>query len=77
MAAVFKTCRSLYPDTPLWRDFPYEYEHDRLAIDLINGGPQLREWVDDADATAADLDSMATVDEMAWCEEREDWLLYR
>jgi hypothetical protein len=41
-----------YPDYPLWRDFPYEYERDRLAIDLINGSPLLREWVDDPNAAA-------------------------
>ena len=40
--------RRLQPDYPLWRDFPYEYEKDRLAIDVINGSPLLREWVDDA-----------------------------
>ena len=31
----------------LWRDFPYEYVFDKLAIDVINGSPLLREWVDD------------------------------
>ena len=46
----------LYPDYPLWRDFAYEYEHGKLAIDVINGGPLLREWVDDAAATPGDLD---------------------
>ena len=46
-ALAFKAIRRLYPDYPLWRDFAYEYEHDRLAIDLINGSPLLREWVDD------------------------------
>ena len=29
--------RLLRPDFALWRDFPYEYERDRLAIDLISG----------------------------------------
>ena len=29
----------------------YEYEHGKLAIDVINGGPLLREWVDDAAST--------------------------
>ena len=29
---------AIRPDYPLWRDFPYEYESTRLAIDLINGG---------------------------------------
>ena len=47
-ALAFKAIRRLYPDYPLWRDFPYEYEHGKLAIDVINGGPLLREWVDDA-----------------------------
>ena len=49
----------------------------RLAIDLINGGPMLREWVDDPAATPADLDALARPDETAWREEREDVLLYR
>ena len=44
-ALAFKAIRGLYPDYPLWRDIPYEYEHDKLAIDVINGGQLLREWV--------------------------------
>ncbi|WP_153112061.1 exo-beta-N-acetylmuramidase NamZ family protein [Propionivibrio limicola] len=63
---AFKAIRRLYPDYPLWRDFPYEYEHDRLAIDLINGSPLLREWVDDLEAAPADLDALAQADESAW-----------
>jgi hypothetical protein len=65
------------PDYPLWRDFPYEYEHDRLAIDLINGGPILREWVDDAEALPGDLGALARRDEAAWREETAALLLYR
>jgi uncharacterized protein YbbC (DUF1343 family) len=76
-ALAFKALRSLRPDYPLWRDFPYEYEHDRLAIDLINGSPLLREWVDDPAASAADLDGLAGDDERAWLAEREPFLLYR
>ena len=73
---AFKAIRRLIPDYPLWRDFPYEYEFDRLAIDLINGGPLLREWVDDETATASDLDAIARMDEKAWEEERRPFLLY-
>ncbi len=76
-ALAFKAIRLLQPDYPLWRDFAYEYEHDRLAIDLINGGEGLRLWVDDATASAADLDALAQPDEAAWREHREDVLLYR
>ena len=51
-ALAFKALRNLRPDYELWRDFPYEYEHERLAIDLINGSELLRQWVDDRSATA-------------------------
>jgi uncharacterized protein YbbC (DUF1343 family) len=76
LALMFKALRKLRPDYELWRDFAYEYEHDRLAIDLINGGERLREWVDDPSATPADLDALAKPDEAAWLDEREAVLLY-
>ena len=75
-ALAFKAIRRLYPDYPLWRDFPYEYEHGKLAIDVINGGPLLREWVDDAAATPQDLDALARADEQAWSGERQEYLRY-
>jgi uncharacterized protein YbbC (DUF1343 family) len=75
-ALAFKALRRLRPDYPLWRDFAYEYEHDRLAIDLINGSPLLRLWVDDAAAMPADLDALAAADEQAWREARQPFLLY-
>ena len=75
-ALAFKALRCLYPDYPLWRDFPYEYEHDKLAIDVINGSPMLREWVDDPAATPNDLDAQATPDEAAWQSERAPYLRY-
>ena len=77
IALVFKSIRAQHPDFTLWREFPYEYEHDRLAIDVINGSPLLREWVDDPTATPADLDVLTQPDEASWREERESVLLYR
>jgi uncharacterized protein YbbC (DUF1343 family) len=76
-ALAFKALRRLRPDYDLWRDFPYEYERDRLAIDLINGSELLRRWVDDPSATPADLDSIATADEKDWLAEREGVMIYR
>ncbi|MDQ1243571.1 MAG: hypothetical protein QG601_409 [Pseudomonadota bacterium] len=76
-ALAFKALRRLRPDYELWRDFPYEYEHGRLAIDLINGSERLRRWVDDLAAKPSDLDALATPDERAWREESADLLLYR
>ena len=75
-ALAFKAIRRLYPDYPLWRDFPYEYEVGKLAIDVINGGPLLREWVDDGAATPGDLDALTVPDEQAWAAERRAHLIY-
>ncbi|MRD72234.1 DUF1343 domain-containing protein [Rhodocyclus tenuis] len=75
-ALAFKALRRLTPDYPLWRDFAYEYEHDRLAIDLINGSPLLREWVDSPTATPADLEVLALADEQSWEARRRPFLLY-
>ena len=75
-ALAFKALRRLRPDYPIWRDFPYEYEKDRLAIDVINGSDLLRRWVDDDQALPDDLDALAAPDEAAWQVEREPALLY-
>lgn len=75
-ALGFKAVRSLYPDYELWRDFPYEYEFDKLAIDVINGGPGLREWVDDTGAGPDQLDAAAKADEAAWEDVRRPFLRY-
>ncbi len=75
-ALALGAIRRLYPGYAIWRDFAYEYERGRLAIDVINGGPALREWVDDAASTPADLDALAARDEVAWREARAPLLLY-
>ena len=75
-ALAFKGLRRQLPDYPLWRDFPYEYELNRLAIDVINGSTLLRDWVDDIHAMPEDLEAITCVDEQKWEEERLAFLLY-
>ena len=77
IALAFKALRRQRPDYELWRDFPYEYEYGRLAIDLINGCELLRQWVDDPEAMPGDLEGLAGTDEAAWSAEREAVMLYR
>ena len=73
---AFKAIRKLYPDYQLWRDFPYEYELGKLPIDVINGSPLLREWVDDPAAKPGDLDAITQPDEQAWATTRRPHLRY-
>jgi uncharacterized protein YbbC (DUF1343 family) len=75
-ALAFKTIRRLHPDYPLWRDFPYEYESGRLAMNVINGSSLLKDWVDDKAATPQDLDALARADEKSWLSERKEYLRY-
>jgi uncharacterized protein YbbC (DUF1343 family) len=76
VALALKALRGLRADYPIWRDFLYEYEPDRLAIDVLNGGSFLREWVDDPAATPGDLDAIAARDEAAWGAERREIASY-
>ena len=76
VALFLKTLRQEYPDYPLWRVFPYEYETERLAIDLLAGGTLLRDWVDDPQATPEDLETRLAADEAVWSEERRPYLFY-
>jgi uncharacterized protein YbbC (DUF1343 family) len=75
-ALAFKAIRRLQPDYELWRDFAYEYELGKRAIDVINGSPLLREWVDDPGAAPGDLDALTIPDEQAWDDERRPYLRY-
>ena len=77
-ALAFKAVRRLYPDYEIWRgkDFAYEYTEDVLAIDVINGSPLLREWVDDGEAEPSDLDVLVEPDKNEWRTEMKDSLVY-
>ena len=73
---ALKAIRNLYLDYELWRDFAYEYEQGKLAIDVINGGPKLREWIDNPSSTAHELDTFTVPDERQWGQMLSEQLLY-
>jgi len=77
VALLLKAVRLEYPDYPIWRDFHYEYETERLAIDLLSGGTFLREWVDDPEADPGDLERRLSGDESQWAETTAGLWLYR
>lgn len=58
-AAVIAACREALGDRFGWRAPPYEYERDKMPIDVLSGSPALRRQVDDgrpAAEVAADWD---------------------
>ena len=76
MALTFKALREVHPDLPLYRNFAYEYVEDRLAFDVINGGPTLREWIDDPRQKMVDLEQLLRRDEKSWEKEISGIRLY-
>lgn len=71
-----KSLKAQNPGFQIWRDFHYEYEKDRLAIDLINGNSKLREWVDSPTVSIDEFEQALKRDEAAWIEVRRQFLLY-
>ncbi|MEH6756584.1 MAG: DUF1343 domain-containing protein [Parasphingorhabdus sp.] len=75
-ALALKSIRKLYFGYELWRDFPYEYEEGKLAFDVINGGPGLREWIDNPSTIANDLEAISAPDERIWGQMLQEYLIY-
>ncbi len=75
-ALLLKALRQEHPDYEIWHHRPYEYETEKLAIDLLSGGTFLREWVDDAGAEPGDFEARLQQDEETWAEIRRPFLLY-
>ncbi|MBN1999365.1 DUF1343 domain-containing protein [candidate division KSB1 bacterium] len=75
-ALLLKCLRLEYPDYPLWRQFEYEYETERLAIDLLSGSTLLKQWIDDPAAQISDFELLLQKDEKEWKEKREPFMVY-
>jgi uncharacterized protein YbbC (DUF1343 family) len=74
-AALIAAFRAAGPDKFAWRNPPYEYEHDKMPIDILAGSSELRQQIErgiDARAIAA---SWAPGVE-AFMKIRERFLLY-
>jgi len=74
---MLKCVHELYPKFTLFRDFAYEYVFDKLAFDVINGGPKLRQWIEDKKSTTADLEKLLALDEAKWRREYVKYFLYK
>ena len=52
--AILAACRRLWPDDFAWTSPPYEYEQEKPPIDILTGGPQVRETIDAMTCNSAD-----------------------
>ncbi len=65
----------LWPDELRWIDPPYEYEREKMPIDILSGGNHLRKAIDGG-AGRKEIDKLAELDEPAWWAEVRPFLLY-
>jgi len=72
---LINEARRLWPGELVWQPPPYEYETERMPIDILSGSDDLRVAIDDG-ASARDLDDLCDVDEESWGEEVRASLLY-
>ncbi len=77
VSLMLKAIRETHFGYQIFRDFPYEYVTNKLAFDVINGGPKLREWIEDNSAKPADLEKMLQRDEKKWAREYRKYHLYK
>jgi uncharacterized protein YbbC (DUF1343 family) len=76
ICAYLKCVHELHPAVPLWLPPPYEYEREKMPIDILSGDDRLRAWVEDKRAEGGDWDKYLRPSEEEWKGEREPFLLY-
>jgi uncharacterized protein YbbC (DUF1343 family) len=74
--ALAQMFRRADPAQFAWRPPPYEYEHDKLPIDILAGSDRLRQQIE-ADVPAREIAEGWRADEQAFTELRRPFLLYR
>lgn len=67
--------RRLWPDGYRWLQPPYEYEAERMPIDILSGSSAVREAIDQG-LDAERLDRLCDVDEASWWRDVGASLLY-
>jgi len=73
--SLMRECYGSAPDLFKWRDPPYEYEHDKMPIDILAGSPALREQIE-GQVPLADIVNSWQPGEADFAEARRPYLLY-
>jgi uncharacterized protein YbbC (DUF1343 family) len=73
--ALLRGIVALHPGEFRWKQPPYEYESEKLPIDVIAGGPFVREWAEGRHPWA-EFDRKEKEDTARFEAERREYLLY-
>lgn len=74
--AIISAVHKLHPDDFGWKEPPYEYVHDKLPFDVINGSAKIREQIESA-TTLAEIEESWREGLLEFARMRENYLLYQ
>jgi uncharacterized protein YbbC (DUF1343 family) len=74
-SVLIQMFRRANPEKFAWRQPPYEYEHDKLPIDILAGSSTIRQQME-SDMTPAEMAESWRKDEETFSKVREAYLLY-
>ena len=73
--SLLREFHDMAPKQFKWRDPPYEYEHDKMPIDILAGWPTLRGQIEQQ-VPLADIVASWRPGETEFAELRKPYLLY-
>jgi len=73
--ALIEMFRNLNPQNFAWRQPPYEYEHDKLPIDILAGSATLRQQIE-SNVAPTEIAASWRADEQSFEQLRRPYLLY-
>ena len=77
LVSLFLKClKKIQPDFELFNPPPYEYEYEKMPLDILSGNNFLRSWIEDEQSSVNDLEQKLSTDENLWIKERKNFLLY-
>lgn len=76
ISAILKAIHQLQPELELWTSPPYEYEYEKIPVDVITGGTMFRKWVESDTSTISEMAEWIDRDINKWKEEVRDFYLY-
>lgn len=77
ISCFLKCFYTVHPEFPWKKSPPYEYEYEKLPIDILSGGKDLRKWIESPSSTMKQWDDYLKSEETLWEKERKPFLIYK
>ncbi len=77
ISLFLKAFHNIHPDLAWKSKPPYEYEFEKLPIDIISGDEELKKWIENPNTSIKEWDDFLVAEELKWKKERKDFLIYK